>query len=323
MSKIELTVILPVYNVERYLEQCLQSLINQTLKEIEIVIINDGSTDNSGKIISEYSNRYNNIKVINQGNSGLSAARNRGIEIASGDYIAFIDSDDYVDKNMLKEMLLEAKKNNLDIVICNYERVYDDSDLTEKVSIELEPYKIYTGNELLKKFLINKITPNACDKIFKRDLFTQNKIIFPNGYYHEDLLTTFKILCSVNKGSYINKEFYKYRCRKNSITNGISIKNIEDMEYVIGQVNKSFRDYFGFKSKLEDYIGAFNIINFNICVYMSCRIKDSSTSVIIRRLYKNYLGRGCINNKLVDLREKIKLLCYKFGLENFMWKIRE
>lgn len=322
MTRVDLSIIVPVYNVEKYLKQCLDSLINQTLDNYEIIIINDGSTDSSADIINEYCSINRNIKIINQKNSGLSAARNRGISEASGEYIAFIDSDDYICNDMMKVMLNHAKIYNLDLVVCNHEKVYDDSEKKEVVYSDLEEGVLYSGNDLLKKFLINKITPNACDKIYKRDIFNKYNIVFPIGYYHEDLLTMYKILSNIQVAAYINKDFYKYRCRENSITTSLKLKNILDMEYIIDEINYMFNNLYINKQELQKYIAAFNIINFNICVYMSCKIKDKDSKIVLKRLFKKYLSLKLIKNKVLSLEEKFKFIVYNFKLHKLMWGLK-
>ena len=322
MTKVDLSIIVPVYNVEKYLKQCLNSLICQTLDNYEIIIINDGSTDNSKDIINQYCRSNYNIKVINQKNSGLSVARNRGISEASGEYIAFIDSDDYICNDMMESMLNQAKLNNLDLVVCNYERVYDNSEKNEVVYSHLEEGVVYAGKELLKKFLVNKITPNACDKIYKKSIFTKNNIMFPTGYYHEDLLTMYNILSNINAAAYINRDYYKYRCRENSITTSLSIKNITDMEYIIDEINSMFNNSYKSQNELQKYIRAFNVINFNICVYMSCKIKDKNSNDILKRLFKKYLSVKLIKNEVLVLGEKVKFIAYNLRVHKLMWNLK-
>ena len=123
---IKVSVIVPVYNVEEYLEKCLDTLVNQTLKEIEIIVINDGSPDNSQKIIDKYAKKYKTIKAYTKENGGLSDARNYGLTKANGEYIAFIDSDDYVSIDMYEKIYQKAKSGNFDMVVCDLNIIYDD-----------------------------------------------------------------------------------------------------------------------------------------------------------------------------------------------------
>ena len=161
MAKI--SVIIPVYNVEKYLSKCLDSVVNQTLKDIEIIVVNDGSPDNSQKIIDDYTKKYKNIKSFVKKNGGLSDARNFGIKKASGKYIAFLDSDDYVTEDMYEKMYKKAISHNFDIVVCDLNYVYDDRIVKAYSNIKDDTTNI-------KNVMIN-IYPAAWNKIFKRELF--------------------------------------------------------------------------------------------------------------------------------------------------------
>ena len=176
MTKI--SVIVPVYNVEKYLSKCLDSLANQTLKDIEIIIVNDGSPDNSQKIIDEYVKKYNNMKSYIKENGGLSDARNFGIKKATGEYISFLDSDDYVTHDMYERMYEKAISNNFDIVVCDLNYVTDDK-ITKIYS------RIEKDTDNIKKEMLD-IYPSACNKIFKKELFDSG-IEFKKGVLFEDV----------------------------------------------------------------------------------------------------------------------------------------
>ena len=127
MNKIKVSVIVPIYNTEKFLRKCIESIVNQTLQEIEIILINDGSTDNSHNICLEYTEKYpEKIRYINNKNIGCSATRNLGIELANGEYIAFVDSDDYIEKEMYEEMYTKTLKEKSDIVICGFNYIFSD-----------------------------------------------------------------------------------------------------------------------------------------------------------------------------------------------------
>ena len=201
------SVIIPVYNVEEYIEKCLNSVVNQTYKKIEIIIIDDGTQDGAGKICDDYAKKDNRIKVIHQNNRGLSAARNVGIDKAKGKYIAFIDSDDYVNEKYIELLLADIVENNADISVCGY------NDVTPAK-------KLRTGEEsccyLLSKQLDLDIV--AWNKIYRRDLFIENDIRYPEGRLHEDNLTTYKLYSRARKVSYISESLYNYVIREGSIT---------------------------------------------------------------------------------------------------------
>lgn len=204
---IKVSVIVPVYNVEEYLEKCLESLVNQTLKDIEIIVVNDGSPDNSQKIIDRYQKKYKNIKAYLKENGGLSDARNYGIKNANGEYLSFVDSDDYIDTTMLEKMYKLAKKENLDLVVCNTINIDDTGN-----SIEINSNYNYS-DDTIKNYLLSP--PMACIRIYKKELFKNIK--FKKGIYYEDLELTPKLVKYTKKIGFIDEGLYYYYQRIGSI----------------------------------------------------------------------------------------------------------
>lgn len=202
----KVSAIVPVYNVELYLEKCLDSLVNQTLKDIEIIIVNDGSPDNSEEIINNYTKKYQNVYGYKKENGGLSDARNFGIEHANGEYIAFVDSDDYIDITMLEKMYLKAKKEKLDIVVCDTIEVYGDREILKKSNLHYSLSNI-------KNYIISP--PMACCRIYKRNLF--KNLSFEKGIFYEDLNLTPSLVKYTNKIGFIEEGLYYYVQRNNSI----------------------------------------------------------------------------------------------------------
>ncbi|WP_303821621.1 glycosyltransferase family 2 protein [Apibacter mensalis] len=218
----KVSVIVPVYNVEPYLRKCLDSLINQTCKEIEIIIINDGSTDNSQLIIDEYALKYDNIKTIVQNNKGLSEARNTGIKHSSGEFLAFVDSDDWIEKDMLHEMINLAKKHSADIVLCSLQNINDQGKIIKKLP---ELHQLPERIDLTQDFTIfGEMSCFACNKIFKRELF--NDISFPKNMHFEDVATIPRLFLKARTVAKSNQYFYQYLVRTGSITRNYSIKGI-------------------------------------------------------------------------------------------------
>lgn len=214
---IKISVIVPVYNMEKYLEKCLDSLVNQTLKEIEIIAVNDGSKDKSINILKKYSKKYKNIKIYDHDNQGISKTRNFGIEKATGEYIAFIDSDDYVDTRMFEIMYKKAKKDNLDIVVCDYYNYYENKNKIEKFKIV--DFKDTTISE--NKSLIFQINPSPWNKIYKKELFEVKKYRFPIGIKYEDLGYIPILLTEANRIGKVNIPLNYYLIRGNSETTTI------------------------------------------------------------------------------------------------------
>ncbi len=203
---VKVSIIVPVYNVYDYLRKCLDSLVKQTLKDIEIIVVNDGSPDNSQEIIDEYVSKYKNVKSFIKKNGGLSDARNYGLKKAVGEYIAFVDSDDYVDKDMMKKMYNKAINDDLDIVVCDNIEVYD----YKKVYINSNLH--YSDNNVCN-YIISP--PMACVRLYNRELFDNVK--FTKDIYYEDLNLTPSLAIMTNKIGFLEEGLYYYVQRSGSI----------------------------------------------------------------------------------------------------------
>ncbi|MFL0167757.1 glycosyltransferase [Candidatus Clostridium helianthi] len=211
-----ISVIVPVYNVEKYLPQCIDSILNQTEKNLEIILVDDGSLDNSGKICDEFSKKDDRIIVIHKKNNGLSSARNAGLEIARGNYIGFVDSDDWLDKTMYEVLLKLLKENNSDISCCDFFKTANSNDSIPHIDNDI--INSYNNIESLNNFYNGLYTQTvvAWNKLYKRELFKD--ISYPVGKIHEDEGTTYKLYYKANKITYTNRPLYYYRITPNSIT---------------------------------------------------------------------------------------------------------
>lgn len=208
-----ISIIVPVYNVEPYLRKCLDSIIGQSFKDFEVIIVNDGSTDNSKHICDEYARIDNRVTVIHKENGGLSSARNAGIQIARGEFIGFVDSDDYIDKDMYKILYKLCRETNSDIGICKFQREVNGKLFTgqaDDLFLELDHNEAM--RELFKGVLYRF---SVCNKLFKKSCF--NQIYFPVGRIHEDLATTYKVFANVSKSVYTSYPGYIYVRRDESI----------------------------------------------------------------------------------------------------------
>jgi len=229
----KVSVIVPVYNVENYLPKCLDSLLSQTLQNIEIVVVDDGSTDRSAEIIRQYSEKYPaKIKAFTKENGGLSDARNFGIERACGDFFGFVDSDDYVSETMFEEMLSLAKRHDAEMVICNIQKVDEHGSITQKLTqIPNMPEKI----DLESNFSVfSDLSYFACNKLFRKELFTKKR--FKKGVHFEDIQLIPQLLLECKTLAQTQKFHYQYLERTDSITKthnerGLDIlKAVEDVE---------------------------------------------------------------------------------------------
>ena len=212
-----ISVIVPVYNVEKYLEECIESIINQTHSDIEIILVDDGSTDNSGALCDEYASKDSRIRVIHKENGGLSDARNCGMRAAKGEIISFVDSDDYLSPFFL-EIMYEAMMNgNCDIVALKSACEFWDGDICSELSTCENDYKVkYCSTiEATRQMFYMKILTGAQFKLYKK--YILNGIEFPYGYYYEDVATTYKAFLAGKKAAIVEANIYAYRKRMDSI----------------------------------------------------------------------------------------------------------
>ncbi len=226
-----ISVIVPVYKVEKYIRNCIDSLINQTYTNLEIILVNDGSPDNCPQIIEEYAKKDNRIRVIHKENGGLSSARNIGLKHAKGEYVAFVDSDDTVDLKIYENLYNLINRHSADVAVCEILHVKEQEDgkilfpTSEQVEVvERE----YTRSEMLKQMMVNGNIGNfACTKLFKRELF--DDVFFPDGKVYEDVATIYKIIHKANKIVCTSKKLYYYLYgREGAITSSFSEKKIFD-----------------------------------------------------------------------------------------------
>ncbi|WP_336965661.1 glycosyltransferase family 2 protein [Chryseobacterium contaminans] len=230
-----ISIIVPVYNVENYLAKCLGSLVNQTHQNVEILVVDDGSKDNSGDIIRGYEEKYpDKIKCFTKENGGLSDARNFGIDRATGDYIGFVDSDDYITETMFEEMLHLAEKHLAEIVICNIQKVDENGRVTQKLTqIPNMPEKIRLEDNFS---VFSDISYFACNKLFKKELFEQKR--FKKGVHFEDIQLIPQLLLECETIAQTQNFHYQYLERTDSITKthtekGLDIlKAVQDVENV-------------------------------------------------------------------------------------------
>lgn len=213
----KISIIVPVYNVEEYITECIDSILSQTYKDWELILVNDGSTDNSGKICDEYALKDNRINVIHKENGGLSSARNAGIDVAKGEYITFIDSDDVLLNNDIYDKIIKIFNEDKSIDVVQYDVIHKWQSSEEHK--RLYPFKIYYNKlNILEGYLTEKIHVACWDKIFKAEIFKE--IRFPLGQISEDIAIIPQIVERTNKLRTTDIGYYGYRYREGSITTG-------------------------------------------------------------------------------------------------------
>ena len=260
----KVSVIIPIYNVEKYVEECLISVMNQTLKEIEIICVNDGSKDHSMEIVHKYAQEDDRIVVIHQENQGLSAARNTGLDKAKGTYVLFLDSDDWILPNTLQELYFVAEKNELDDIYFNAEVFFDMAE--EQESGYLNYYKrkktyegIYIGREFAEKIMKNgDFRPSACLQMIRREWLLENNLRFYEGIIHEDNLFTLQSMMLAEKVMFLDQGYYQRRVREDSIiTTEKGVKNAVGYFVCIMEMGKFLIDKEleeGYYFEIENYL---------------------------------------------------------------------
>lgn len=248
---VDISVIVPGYNAGQYLENCLESLVNQTKKNIEIITIDDGSKDNTLEILNNYKNKYPNlIKVISQENQGLSTTRNNGLKQATGEYIMFVDSDDAIETDLLEKVWEKIKEYKYDIVAFDVDWIYPNKNKPSLSSVK-EDNKELTIED--KKELLINMSVTAWNKAYKRELFDDESILFVPNTWFEDVLFTYKLIPNLKSVAKIDYIGYKYYQRENSITYTFSerLKEIHNVMDLILEYYQNEKIYDTYKDELE------------------------------------------------------------------------
>lgn len=305
-----LSVIIPVYNVEKYLNKCIESIVNQKYENLEIILVDDGSTDNSGKICDQWAKNDERIKVYHKENGGLSDARNYGIERSNGIYLGFVDADDYIDKNMYLNLINGCEKYKKDIGCCNKIRVYKNNFKYEN---KIKKNKTVKNNEALLLLLLLS-DPSSCNKIYKKELF--KKIKFPKGKLYEDI-ATIPYIIDISNGMYLDKiNGYYYIQRKNSIIHNKF--NLNKMDYMIN--TKMLKEYITYKysnTDLEEAAKCFYILSLTALltnIYSDRKKYKKEYEKIINEMKQiDY-----ISNKYIKKYKKIMIWC---DLHHMIWLV--
>ena len=299
-----ISIIIPAYNIENYIAKCLDSLINQTYRNLEIIVVDDGSSDNTRKIVDEYAVKYENIKLIHKKNGGVSAARNTGIEVANGDYIGFVDGDDTVDEEMFEVLIDNAIKYNADISHCGYKMVFPSRiDYYYNTGILVEQ-----DNQLGLKDLImgSRVEPGLVNKLYKRELFKKVRLN-ENIKINEDLLANYYLFKQSQKSVFYDKCMYSYILRKGSAaTSKVNINKILDPV----KVRKEMLEDLGKESNLYNIFYEKYIMSLvNICRNVQIRKNKEYKPYIDDAKNKlKYEINNIRKNKVVSIKTKLMVI---------------
>lgn len=304
------SVIIAAYNVELYIDRCLDSIVQQTLKDIEIIVVNDGSTDKTLEKLLIYANKDNRIKIVDKKNEGLIEARKSGLEVSSGEFLMFVDADDWLDIRACEKLYKKAMELDLDILCYGLYHAFDD-----RLEIKnIYDFKLARGEEYLNLVLLNKARANIVLQLLKREFLIRNNIIFPSDItYAEDLAITVTLACNEPIVGTLNEPLYYYYQRENSVTNKVSNK-VFDVELAINSIRKELDQ----KGYMEKYYYEFEYLMF-IHLYYHRVIAVGYTGEIHKALYDKWKEKklNIKNNKYykefistMTIREKLKLILY-------------
>lgn len=299
----KISVIVPIYNVENYIEKCIESIVNQTYKNLEIILVNDGSEDNSVLICEKWLKKDKRIILFHKENGGLSDARNYALDRASGEYLVFVDSDDFIELDMLEKLYLAVTKNDSDVAICGFKNIYENYETSQYLTLNNE--KIVTGKSILKQVFtpLGYVYVVVWNKIYKKDIF--KNLRFDKGKIYEDEFINFRIFYNITKVTIVNECLYNYRQREGSIIN--SEFNIHKF-YCNKEFQKLRIDFYKEKNDLE-------LLNLAAKEYLRWSFK------IINE--KGHYFTEDIKKELVnDFRKVYKLTKYNFDKHSLMLFIR-
>ena len=311
------SIIVPVYKVENYLDKCLESIIAQTHKNLQIILIDDGSPDGCGQICDEFAKNDSRITVVHQKNMGLSAARNAGFEIMEGKYIGFVDSDDYIAADMYESLLNAIEKYDTDISMCSYYKV--ENNVVSAAEYPETKDRIYSKHEALKELLIDhKIQNYVWNKLYKTELFTG--IRFPDGKEFEDIATIFYLFEKIDSIVKISQTKYYYVTRPESIVNDVSRKTINNyLEFSIERyiyINKKYPEL----KLYNDY----KLVSTTVrAFYDAFILKDAEflRSSNFKKLYNKFKllmkNNGTSILSLMDEEEKMNTCTLAYDIEYF------
>lgn len=245
-KNIKISIIIPVYNTSKYLKKCITSISNQSLREIEIICVNDGSTDNSLEILEKMAQEDERIKIINKKNEGPSKARNVALKIAKGKYYLNIDSDDWIEQEYLKDIYDRAEKDNLDITICDaiFDFVKDKNRNYILKDLSVEDREILSGDEYITIFFKNNFYGYTWNKLIKREIYVLNNILYPeNIFYREDVEVLLRLAYFSKKIGKLNRAYYHYIQWENNVVNKVNEKKFYDLVNSFSNLESFFINY--------------------------------------------------------------------------------
>ncbi|MFQ9509622.1 MAG: glycosyltransferase [Lachnospiraceae bacterium] len=305
----EIDIVIPVYNVEKYLEHCLDSIFSQSFQNFRIIAVNDGSTDQSGKILEDYVKKYpGKIEVITKENGGQSSARNRGLEASTSPYLMFLDSDDHLKQNMVEKLYEAIKKVDADMAICEFSYVSENGEVIRKSHQQLKENEVMNLKTMPSLLLAD---PAPWNKIYKRSLFIENNMRYPEGVWYEDLRCTTKLYAVASKVVYIKDNLYDYIVHTNSVMNNRNWQRQRDILDALKEIIQFYKER-GMMNRVKDELEFLTL--FHVYVLASTRLVIMNKKTEIIKEFRQFLIANFPNykkNKYLDRMRKQDQLIYR------------
>lgn len=318
------SIIIPVYNVEEYIEECLESILAQTYKDIELLIVDDGSTDNSLELIREYENKFKKIRIFTQQNKGVSEARNLALNYVSGEFVLYIDPDDFLEPVMIEKMVNKAQKYNSDITICGYYLYYSKDNVNNKIfTYGINESKNLSSLEVIDMMLNYKLQGQLWNKLFKKDILINNNFKFEPGRYIQDIFPVFKAVLKSNNIIFVDEPLYYYRQRMSSTVNKKSKKLAEDYFHAMYSIMNYIKEE-NVKVDKNSYIAFRTIVLSNFIAMYTNYKKDN--------VYKDFYNSEfkkldikihefiSVNN--IPFKDKLRVVLWKIRIFNFIKNLK-
>ena len=311
MNEILLSIIIPMYNLEQYISYCLDSIVSQIRENVEIILIDDGSKDKTKEICNSYCEKYSYIKYFYQDNAGVSVARNNGLKRAIGDYILFVDGDDWIIKDTLLQIINKIKKNReVDIFAGDFVKSKNNQAKSKKVRTTLNLKEYDFPENLIKLFETNNFNPSLCCNIIKRNLFFDNNILLDaNVKYTEDMDCMLQLFLKAEKIVFIEKPFYVYRQNQSSATHSCSLKRVDDTMNFVIKWNDRIQEIESVE--LKKYLFNFVQYEYSIVVGLLYTLPKNERRKIITKVkeYEYLFTKG--------ISKKVKIVYYVYKLFGF------
>lgn len=312
-KSIKVSIILPIYNQEKYLEKALASLQKQTLQDIEIICVNDGSKDNSLNILKRYAQQDHRIRIIDQNNQGCGQARNNGLKVAQGEFIAFLDPDDWIEPNALELLYTQSKKQNCEMMVFNFNKINEAGEVIQNFNLKKRLQRFYNINENenfhwrdIKPKVLGGLYPVAWNKFYKRNLIVDNQIHFANSNLAEDNAFVFGATLSSEKIGYLDKCLYHYliheksAIRTKSDRNFCIFRSIDSVKQLLKKLNLTEE----LKKEFDNYI--LRIVSFHIKQIKSIsKFKEVCKKRLSSKQNQMLNQRYCANSKIMPIIDSL------------------